>query len=64
QKLDNNPATIAIAASGDRLYQLHNTGAIWKYTGEPCAGDNCPGWQKLDNNADTIKVSGSVGITG
>ena len=57
QKLDNNPATVAIAASGNNLYQLHKTGLIWKYTDTPCSGDSCPGWQKLDNNPATLKIS-------
>jgi serine protease len=28
-------------------------GAIWRYTGQPCAGESCPGWQLLDNNSAT-----------
>ena len=31
QQLDNNPATVDIAASGGNLYQRHNTGLIWQY---------------------------------
>jgi hypothetical protein len=31
--LDNNPATVQIAADGNALYQRHNTGRIWVYTG-------------------------------
>jgi hypothetical protein len=34
--LDNNPATSFIAAGGGQLYQRHNTGLIWRYTGVPC----------------------------
>lgn len=33
QELDNNPATVDIVASGGHLYQRHNTGRIWIYTG-------------------------------
>jgi len=57
QKLDNNPATVAIAAGGNNLYQLHKTGLIWKYTDTPCSGDSCPGWQKLDNNPATVAIA-------
>ncbi len=32
---------------------------IWSYTGTPCSGGSCLGWQKLDNN-----VSKTVAITG
>jgi hypothetical protein len=60
QKLDNNPKTISIAASGGHhfqsLYQLHNDGWIWRYTDTPCQGDSCPGWQRLDDNSKTIAI--------
>ncbi len=41
------------------LYQLHNSGAIWRYTGTPCNGNSCPGWQRLDNNPRSIAVASS-----
>ena len=72
QMLDNNPRTGMIAAgdpstmgSGDSfyqlhtdpLYQLHTTGLIWRYTGTECDGQSCPGWQRLDNNANTADIA-------
>jgi hypothetical protein len=33
--IDENPATIAIVADGGDLYQLHDSGAVWKYSGTP-----------------------------
>ena len=30
---------------------------IWRYTGTPCSGDACPGWQRLDNNPKTVSVT-------
>ena len=33
QELDDNPGTVDIVASGGHLYQRHNTGRIWVYTG-------------------------------
>jgi hypothetical protein len=62
QRLDDNPKTKAISASGSGLYQLHNDGWIWLSTGTPCTGDSCPGWQRLDNNPKTraIAVGGPV----
>ncbi len=61
QRLDNNPKTVDIAASGSHhsqvLYQLHNDGWIWRYTDVPCQGDSCPGWQRLDNNSKTIAIA-------
>jgi hypothetical protein len=40
----------------DPLYQLHNDGWIWRYTGEECNGDLCPGWERLDNNSKTAEI--------
>lgn len=56
QELDDNPASVAIVADGGDLYQLHNTGKIWKYTGTPIAG-----WQELDNNPATKQIVASAG---
>jgi len=33
-----------------------DVGTIWRYTGTPCSGDSCPGWQMLDNNPKTISI--------
>jgi M6 family metalloprotease-like protein len=57
QKFDNNAATMRIAAGGNKLYQLHNSGKIWSYTGTPCSGNSCPGWKMLDNNSATIGIA-------
>jgi len=58
--LDDNTKTVKIAASGG-LYQLHNDGMIWKFTGAPCAGSSCPGWQMLDNNTKTVDIAADGG---
>jgi hypothetical protein len=52
QELDNNPATVNIVTADSALYQLHNTGKIWVYTGTPLTG-----WQMLDNNPATRKIA-------
>jgi hypothetical protein len=64
QRLDNNPRTGMVAAGNqlfqlhtDPLYQLHNDGWIWRYTGTECDGETCPGWQRLDNNANTVQLA-------
>ncbi|HEY9611633.1 zinc metalloprotease [Allocoleopsis sp.] len=57
--LDNERASIGTTRSDDNFYQLHSGGAIWKYTGTPCSGDSCPGWQKLDNNSATVAIAAS-----
>ena len=63
--LDNNPKTREITAGGGApggfdplkafpdappLYKRHDDGQIWRYTGTPCSGGSCPGWQLLDNS--------------
>jgi len=57
QQLDNNSATVAIAAGGSKLYQLHNSGRIWVSTGAGCSLDSCPGWQMLDDNTATVQIA-------
>jgi hypothetical protein len=72
QQVDNNPRTGLISAgdppemSGntpvyqlhtDPVYQRHDDGWIWRYTGTECDKDFCPGWQRLDNNADTAELA-------
>ena len=50
--LDRNPASVSIVAAGDDLYQLHNNGSIWRYTGPPVAG-----WELLDRNPATRQIA-------
>jgi hypothetical protein len=57
QELDNNPASIAVVPDGGNLYQLHNTGKIWKYVGPPLTG-----WQELDNNPASKQIAASSGV--
>ena len=58
QEVDDNPATLSIAAGasfgplGPTLYQLHSTGALWRYTGTPMVG-----WELLDTNSATVEVA-------
>lgn len=69
--LDNNPNTREITAGAGPsggfdplkappdaapLYQRHADGKIWIYTGKPCNGGSCPGWQLLDNNPLTVSI--------
>lgn len=36
-----------------QLLQMHYNGALYRYTGTPCSGSGCSGWQLLDNNLAT-----------
>src|SRR5262249_21719526 len=62
QMLDNNPASVRIASSGNggppgRVYQLHRDGRIFRFNGPPCNGEFCPGWQMLDNTPAIIAIA-------
>ena len=55
--------TVAIAAGGSSLYQLHNDGSIWEYAGPPCTTVSCR-WTRLDTNHKTVAIAtaGSTSI--
>jgi hypothetical protein len=63
QELDDNPATVSLAAGAQytfvkpSLYQLHSTGAVWRYTGTPMVG-----WELLDTNPATVELA-TDGVT-
>ncbi|MGY5210769.1 hypothetical protein, partial [Nocardia gipuzkoensis] len=52
EQLDANPATKAIAAAGNHLYQLHDSGRIYRFTGIPNTG-----WEQLDANPATKAIA-------
>lgn len=70
--LDNNPETQEITAGwtlsggfdplkappeAPPLYQRRTDGTIWLYTGKPCIGGSCPGWQLLEKkNPETVSI--------
>jgi hypothetical protein len=54
--LDGNVNTIAIAASGTKLYQLHSSGPIYEFKGVQCATNSCTSWQLVDNNTKTVQI--------
>ena len=66
--LDNNPRTAQIAAAMHEglvspggtaphfLYQRHDTGAIFQFTGTPISG-----WSLLDNNPSTVQIEAPGG---
>lgn len=66
QMLDDNTHTSRIVSGGGQLdqlhdgilYQLHNDGTIWRYTGAACGNSSCPGWQMLDDNTRTVAITG------
>ncbi len=50
-QLDNNPKTKSVAMNESELFQIHNDGAIWRYTGTPFVG-----WELLDSNPSTANI--------
>jgi hypothetical protein len=32
-------------------------GSIWTYTGTPCSGTSCTGWQELDDNNESVRIA-------
>jgi hypothetical protein len=50
--LDNNPATVQIAAGGGELHQRHRDGSIWQYEGPAILG-----WVELDANPATDLIT-------
>ena len=60
--LDVNPSTVGIAVGedADEIYQLHDTGEIFAYTGNPCVQYTCSGWRSIsprnDSSKETIRI--------
>jgi hypothetical protein len=53
---------VSVAWSGTApLYEMHWDGSIWQYTGVPCNGGSCPGWQELDRNSATVQIAAGGG---
>lgn len=56
EMLDNNNRTKQIVVDGDNLYQIHDTGHIYQFTGTPMTG-----WRELDNNPLSYKLVAADG---
>jgi M6 family metalloprotease-like protein len=55
--IDRNRNSVALAANSGTLFQLHNTGAIYEWNGQPCTDRGCPSWTRLDNNRATTAIA-------
>ena len=49
--------TASTVASFKARPPVSDVGSIWQYTGTPCSGNSCPGWQVFDNNAATVRIA-------
>ncbi|MEX6506703.1 M12 family metallo-peptidase [Jiella sp. M17.18] len=36
-------------------------GSIWRSTGVACSGNSCPGWTRLDNNGQSVRIAAGGG---
>jgi hypothetical protein len=55
--IDNNPGSIAVAATDTQIFQLHEGGAIWRWREQPCLGAACPSWTRIGNNPQAIAIA-------
>ena len=55
------PSATGMRVFSSMLFVARNGAATWRYTGTPCSGDSCPGWQRLDNNSKTVAISAAGG---
>ena len=62
ERLGNQRSNLYIGARGRGAWRIginqenRWAGAIWRFTGTACTGDNCPGWQRLDNNIRSVGI--------
>ncbi|HKX26927.1 MAG TPA: M12 family metallo-peptidase [Blastocatellia bacterium] len=52
---NNNARVLNTTAATVATFRNPN-GAIWRYTGVPCSGNSCTGWQMLDNNPKSVAI--------
>ena len=56
----NGLAVEDLAVAQVKLYQLQTGGKILRYTGTPCSGGTCTGWQLLDQNPAIFMIAAST----
>ena len=49
--------TIKGSKPGISFSESNPPGSIWVYTGTPCNGTTCTGWQELDNNNESVRIA-------
>lgn len=57
--IDRNGRTTSVAATQDKIFQLHDNGLIWRWKGLPCADGGCPYWAMIDNNRHSVAIVGN-----
>jgi hypothetical protein len=51
----------AAFAAAPVVYELHTTGSVWGYTGTPCNGQACPGWEMLNDDSKAVQIAAGAG---
>jgi hypothetical protein len=41
----------------DLIFELHKSGSVWLFTGEPCDTSGCHGWKLVDSNPHTVSIT-------
>ncbi len=60
-------STAFIYASGEAVTRpgghplAGSAGSIWRYTGTPCRGVSCPGWERIDSNPSPVAIVAGAG---
>jgi hypothetical protein len=52
------PAVSGLSTFSTALFVGAQGNTIWSYTGTPCSGTSCPGWEQLDDNPTTVALAG------
>ncbi|MEE2690714.1 MAG: hypothetical protein VX640_04140 [Pseudomonadota bacterium] len=55
--IDRNRRSVAMAATVENVFQLHDNGEIWVWTGRPCDGGSCPHWRRIDRNPKATAIA-------
>jgi hypothetical protein len=48
-------------AAAPVVYELHSSGSVWGYTGTPCDGQVCPGWEMLNDDSRAVQIAAGAG---
>jgi len=51
----------AAFAAAPVVYELHTTGSVWGYTGTPCNGQVCSGWEMLNDDSKGVQIAAGAG---
>ena len=51
----------AAFAAAPLVYELHTTGSVWGYTGTPCNGQVCSGWEMLNDDPKAVQIAAGAG---